>query len=142
MEAIALEITLDKQIVAERCLECDAEFVTVRGSVYNNGNAFGLYLIALHGHSPQGRLGHLAISLLAVSDGHPAPLAAAMNVISMPEEFGYALVEWESSPWWGEEYLGQMLRPTEVRSSPHRPTFFHIAEHVVAELQEVQAYFA
>jgi hypothetical protein len=137
-----LEITLDKQVLSQRCPECETDFTVVRGSVYDGGQGVGLYLIALHGHSRQGRLGHLAIALLERSGGQPVPLAAAMNVIAVPEQFGFSLVEWAASPWRGEAYLGRMLAPAEVRSSPHRPTFFHIAEHVVEELPEVRAYFA
>ena len=137
-----MEITLDKQIVSQLCPGCETDFTVVRGSVYEGGQGFGLYLIALHGHSPQDRLGHLAVALLDRSSGQPVPLAAAMDVIATPEQFEFALVEWETSPWRGEAYLGRMLAPAEVRSSPHRPTFFHIAEHVVAELPEVRAYFA
>jgi hypothetical protein len=133
-----VQITLDRQVVSQRCPECDTDFMVVRGSVHDGDQGIGLYLIALHGHAPQGRLGHLAVALL----DQPAPVAAAMDVIATPEQFGFALVEWEASPWRGEAYLGWMLSPAEVRASPHRPTFFHIAEYVVGELPEVRAYFA
>lgn len=136
------DITLDAQAVSQRCPECDADFTVVRGSVYDGGDGVGLYLIALHGHSSQGRLGHLAVALLDRSAGEPVPLAAAIDVITTPEQFGFSLVEWEASPWRGEAYLGRMLSPAEVRSSPQRPTFFHVAEHVVEDLPEVRAYFA
>ena len=136
-----MEITLDRQVVSQHCPECDVDFTVVRGAVYDGGQGFGLYLIALHGYTPQDRpLGHLAIALLDPSGGQPVPLAAAMEVVGMPEQFGFNLVEWESSPWRGEAYLGRMLSPAEVRAGPHRPTFFHIAEHVVDELPEVRAY--
>jgi len=137
-----LEITLDKQIVSQRCLECEVDFPVVRGSVFDGGQGFGLYLIALHGHSPAGRLGHLAVALLDRSTGQPVPLAAAMDVIAMPDQIGFSLVEWEVSPWRGERYLGRFLSPEEVRASPHRGTFFHIAEHVTRDVPEVRAYLA
>jgi hypothetical protein len=137
-----LEITLERQVVSQRCPACDVDFVAVRGSVYNEGQGFGLYLIALHGHSPQGRLAHLAIAILDRSGEQPRPVAAAMDVIMLPEELGSALVEWETSPWQSEAYLGEMLTPDQVRASPHRETLFHIAEHVVRDLPEVRAYFA
>jgi hypothetical protein len=110
--------------------------------VYDAGQGFGLYLIALHGHSPQGRLAHLAVALPDRSAGVPVPLAAAMDVLAMPDQLGFALVAWEASPWRGEAYLGRMLSPAEARASPHRATFFHVAEHVVEELPAVRAYFA
>jgi hypothetical protein len=137
-----LEIMLDKQVVSQHCPECDVDFAVVRGSVYDRGQGFGLYLIALHGHSPQGRLAHLAIAVLDRSAGQPSPVAAAIDVIVLPEQLGFSLVEWEASPWRGERYLGFMLSPEQVRTGPHRETFFHIAEHVVRELPEVQAYLA
>jgi hypothetical protein len=138
----AVEITLDKQVVAQRCHECGADFTVVRGSVYDAGEGLGLYLIALHGHSPEGRLGHLALALLDRSELEPVLLAAAMNVIAMPRQIGFVLVDWESSPWRSEKYLGRMLTPVEVRASPHKSMYFHLAQHVIEELPEVRAYFA
>lgn len=137
-----METTLDKQVLSQRCPECDVEFVIVRGSVYDGGEAFGLYLIALHGHSPEGRLAHLAIAVRDLTSAELLPVAAAIVVIVQPEESGFSLVEWEESPWRGEGYLGLLLTPDQVRASPHRDTFFHIAEHVVRELPEVQVYLA
>lgn len=137
-----MEFTLDKQVVSQRCAECDAELVVVRGSVYDGGQGMGLYLIALHGHSPQGSLAHLAVAVLDRSGEQPRPVAAAMDVIVLPEQLGFSLVQWEASPWRGERYLGVMLDPDQVRASPHRGTFFHIAENVVRDVPEVQAYFA
>jgi hypothetical protein len=137
-----LEITLDKQVLHQHCTECNVDFNVVRGSVYDDGQGFGLYLIGLHGHTPQGRLGHLAIALLDQQAGRPTPVAAAMHVIATPEHFGFALVDWEASPWREEAYLGKMLGSEQVRSSEHRTTFFHIAEHVIQDLPEVRAYFA
>ena len=63
-----------------------------------------------------------------------------MDVITTPEQTGFGLVNWDASPWRNEVYLGKMLNPEEVRASPHRTTFFHIAEHVVRELPDVHAY--
>ena len=56
-----VEITLDRQVVSERCSDCEVDFTVVRGSVYDAGQPFALYLIALHGHSPEGQLAHLAL---------------------------------------------------------------------------------
>lgn len=136
-----MEITLDRQVVSQSCEACDADFTVVRGGVYDSGDGCGLYLIALHGHSPDGRLAHLAIAVLDRSGDEPVPLAAVMQVTSTPEQYGFALVEWNTSPWHGEEYLGQRLSPAAVRASPHRGTFFHIADHIVDELPEIQTYF-
>jgi hypothetical protein len=137
-----VDITLDQQVVSQRCPECAVDFTVVRGSVYDAGQPFALYLIALHGHSPDGRLGHLAIAILDRSGEKPHPYAAAMVMISMPEQFGFSLVDWKSSPWQKETYLGEMLNRERVLASPHRSTFFHIAEHVIRDLPDVRTYFA
>jgi hypothetical protein len=106
-----MAITLDQQIVSQRCPQCEADFTVVRGSAYDGGQCLGLHLIALHGHSPHGRLGHLAIALLDRSGAQPVPLAAAIHVFAAPEQFGFELVDWDSSPWIGAVYLGRMLSP-------------------------------
>jgi hypothetical protein len=51
-----VEITLDKQAVGQHCPVCGVDFTVVRGSVYDGEQPFGLYLIGLHGHSPEGCL--------------------------------------------------------------------------------------
>jgi hypothetical protein len=117
------------------------DFTVVRGSVYDGDEPFGLYMIGLHGHSPKGRLAHLAIAVLDRSGEKPHPYAVALNVIPLPEQLGFSAVDWAESPWRGETYLGEMLDRAQALASPHRPTFFHIAEHVVRDLVEVQAYF-
>jgi hypothetical protein len=135
-------ITLDMQAASEHCPECNVKFPVIRGSVYDEGEPFGLYLIALHGHCPQGRLAHLAIAVLDHSGTKQRPIAASIDVIAEPEQIGFSLIDWQSSPWRNEVYLGQMLSPEQVNASPHRATFFDIAEHVVQDLPDVRAYLA
>jgi len=137
-----LEITLDRQVVAQRCPECNADFTVVRGSVYNALERIGLYLIALHGHSSRGRLAHLAVAILDGAPDRSHPVAAAMQVIGLPHQFEVSFVDWTSSLWHGETYLGEMLDREQALASPQRSTFFHVSDHVVTELPEVQAYFA
>ena len=136
-----MEITLDKQVASQRCPECDVDFTVIRGSVFDAGQPCGLYLIALHGHSPKGLLGHLAIAVIDSLISEPNSRAAAMQVSATTGQFGFSLVDWQTSLWRSEVYLGQMLSPDQVRASVHRPTFFHIAEHVVDDIPEVRAYF-
>jgi hypothetical protein len=136
-----VQISLDKQVVSRHCPGCGVDFTVVQGSVYDGDEPCGLYLIGLHGHSPQGRLAHLAIAVLDRTGEEPHPYAAALDVIALPDQLGFSAVDWGSSPWRGERYLGEMLDREQALTSPHRPTFFHIAEHVVRDLSEVQAYF-
>jgi hypothetical protein len=135
-----LLITLEKQVVSQQCPGCAVDFSVVRGPVYANGQPHGLFLIALHGHSPDGKLAHVAIAISG--PGSDLPLAAAIQVFATREDFRFSLVDWASSPWEKEkEYLGRLLSPEEVRTSVHRPTFFHIADHIVEDLTEVKEYF-
>ena len=106
------------------------------------GEPFGLYLIALHGHSPDGRLAHLAVALLQRTGAEPHPLAAAVVVTGKPNQFDYQFVSWTESPWSEEAYLGETLEPDDARRSPQRARFFSVADRVIEELPEVRDYFA
>jgi hypothetical protein len=136
----AVNITLDRQAVSQHCADCGVTFTVVRGSVYDAGNPMGLYLIALHGHSRAGRMAHLAVAVLGAKDC--SPLAAAMDVTATAEQFVFTLVDWDTSPWRKETYLGIMLGADQVRAQPERATFFHVAGHVTRELPEIRTYFA
>ena len=136
-----MEITLDRQILTRNCQDCAVDFVVVRGSVFDGGHPIGLYLIALHGHSAEGRLAHLALALLDNDLSEP-PRAVAIQVTATPEQFGYSIRDWADSPWKDEAYLGVMLDREAALASPRKATVFHVAGHVVRDLPEVQRYFA
>jgi hypothetical protein len=136
-----MEISLDRQKVSKHCLECDIDFDVIRGLVYDSNEPIGLYLIALHGHSAKGPMGHLAIALRDPIAPDGPPVAVAMNVIGMEQQYGFELVDWDVSPWRDETYLGVMMDRVDALVSTHRQSFFHIAEHVVDDLPEVRGYF-
>jgi hypothetical protein len=136
-----MRISLDRQVITEHCAECGHDFTTVRGSVYDDGKPIGLYLIALHGHSPDGRLGHLAIALLDSAEQGRHPTAVAIDVIATPDQFGFVAIDWADSPWRKETYLGEMLDREPALASQNWPAFLHVAEHVVEDLPEAKTYF-
>jgi hypothetical protein len=136
-----MPISLDRQTVSQHCPGCGATFTVVQGSAFDGGIPIGLYLIALHGHSPDGRLAHLAVALLDPTGTEPSPFAMAVDVFTMPDQLGLTLVPWSDSPWNGEAYLGKKLEPDDVRRSPYRTRFFEVAERVIEDLPEVQDYF-
>jgi hypothetical protein len=137
-----MQVSLDRQTLAHECPDCGETFTVVRGSAYGDREPIGLYLIALHGHDPSGRLAHLAVAVLDRSTSEPTPYAVAMLVSASSTQFGYSVVDWSQSPWRDEAYLGAMLDRESALSNPHKELFFHIAEHVVRELPEVQDYFS
>ena len=134
-----MEITLDRQVVGQRCEACGVDFIVVRGSIFDGGRPVGLYMIALHGHSLENRLAHLALALLGEDFG--TPQTAAVDVIATPAQIGYAFVDWAESPWKGETYLGSMLDRSAVLGNPLKATFLRAAAHVVRDVPEVEAYF-
>jgi hypothetical protein len=140
-EGGAVKITLDRQMLTRNCQHCAVDFVVVRGSVFDAGQPIGLYLIALHGHSAEGRLAHLALALLEHDASEP-PQAFAVEVTATPKQFGYSVANWSDSPWKDEAYLGVMLDRDAALASPRKATVFHVAGHVVRDLPEVQRYFA
>jgi len=132
-----LAISLDQQTKPQRCPECDVEFTVVRGSVYEAGLPIGLYLIALHGHAPEGRLAHLAVAVLDLAG---RPQAVAMTVLATSEQFGYTAVDWSESPWRHEAYLGKMLDREAALASSHWPKCLEIAGRIVRDVPEVATY--
>ena len=134
-----MQLTLDKQTVENECHECETPFRVVRGSVYQSGRRFGLYLLGLHGHSPEGMLAHLAVSVR--TPGHDVPRAAALHVSAASDQFRFCFVDWKQSPWAEETYLGKQLDREDALKSDCRETFLHIAEHLVRDLPEAGEYF-
>lgn len=137
-----MEITLDRQTVSRECTACNVSFTVVRGSVYSERQPLGLYLIALHGHSPNGRMAHLAVATVNGNSQHSRPYTMAVEVLETPEQIGFRLVDWSNSPWKDEAYLGELLDRNSALLHPHKALVFHIAAHVVNDLPEVQDYFA
>ena len=137
-----MRMTVDKQVVTQRCDACKTEFTVVRGSVFDNGKPFGLYVVALHGHAPDGRLAHLALGLLDRDHPDLPADALAVQVLATEAEFRQSVVDWRDSPWASEKYLGRMLDRPAALASPLKPLAFHVVEHVLQEVPEIQAYFA
>lgn len=135
-----MEISLDQHLNEQVCPGCGVTFTVVRGSAYGDGEPIGLYLVALHGHSPSGQLGHLAVAIIDQSSSEPKPIAVAMDVIWSPDRFGFSLVDWSQSPWKDELYFGRMLDRQSALGNIHRGLFLQIAEHVISDLPEVETY--
>ena len=69
----------NKQVVSQRCPECNSDFVVGRGSVYDGGQGMVLYRIALHGHTLQVQLAHLAVAVLDRPGEQPHLVATAVD---------------------------------------------------------------
>jgi hypothetical protein len=141
-----VQLTIDRQVVQQRCAACATTFTVVRGSVFDGRSPIGLYLVALHGHghAGKGRLAHLAISLLDQERGQasgPPAIAAAMDAVADEEQFEISLVDWKDSPWKDESYLGQMLDRAAALGHSQKSNFFQIADRILEDVPEVVSYF-
>jgi hypothetical protein len=132
-----VETRLDWQAVEQSCPACGVSFPVIRGSVYDNDAPVGLYLIALHGHAGDQPLAHLAIALLRPEG---APVAVSLQISVDEQQYRFSLVEWSTSPWRDEAYLGVQLSPELARQSSMKADFFHVADHVVMDLPQVREY--
>ena len=133
-------LSLNQQVVTQDCPACAVSFTVVRGQAFDEGDPIGLYLIALHGHDPSGKVARLAVAVMDRSAIPPHPYAAAMSVRATADQFTFSLEDWSGSPWKDDKYLGEMLNRSAVLKSPHKGLFFHIAEHVVGDLSQVKDY--
>lgn len=133
-------ISLDRQAATAICPD-HGPYAVVRGACYEDGRPFGLYMIALHGHAPGGRLAHLAVALMGGDGAGPLPQAAAVVITGRPDRFECNFAPWAESPWSGETCLGEMLEPDDARHGPRRERFFGVTDRVVEDLPEVRLYF-
>ncbi len=135
-----MDLSLDQQPINLTCPGCDTEFLIVRGSVYDAGEPAGLFLIALHGHSPGGPVAHLAIALRDSEDEASDPTAVAMDVVPASDDFGFVVIDWRDSTWQTESYLGVRIDREEVLEHPRREDFLAVAGYVAKSLPEVGEY--
>ena len=133
-------LTLDQQQVDDACPHCGDMYAVLRGSAYEDGVPFALYLIALHGHDETNqRVAHLAVAIRA-SDGSKEAVAIAL--IGASDRMGFNFIDWDLSPWRGEQYLGTMIGREDALLSTQKSRFLHVAEHVVRDLPAVEEYLA
>lgn len=135
-----MNLSLDQQTIEMTCPECEEDFLVIRGSVFDAEAPVGLYLLALHGHTPSGPVAHLAIGLLDPENEDTDPVAVAMDVVPADGDFGFAVVDWRDSTWQTESYLGEQLDRDEVLEHPRKPDFFEVAGYVARTLPDVGAY--
>lgn len=135
-----MDLSLDCQPITQTCPECDTEFLVLRGSVFDADEPIGLYLVALHGHSPGGPIAHLAIGLRDSEDGTSDPTAVAMDVVPASGDFGFSVVDWRDSPWQTESYLGDRIDRDQALEHRRHRDFLTAAGYVAKSLPEVDEY--
>ena len=134
-------IAVERQLGKQRCKTCGVEFTVVSGAILEDGHPFGSYIVGFHGDSSEGRVAQLALGFLDRRDPGAPPIAVALKVSATRREFNMTVTNWTQSPWGGETYLGRMLDKAEVVDNPLSPLLLDMADRVLRELPEVQAYF-
>jgi hypothetical protein len=130
-------LTLDRQQASDTCEHCARPIPVVRGSIYDDGRPFGLYLIGMHRCSTD------AVAIMAVAlsleDGGP-PRVIHIRVDSGPDALEMRFIDPEISPWRTHRYLGAMLSAVEARVSPLRDRFLQVADRIVEDVPDVQTF--
>lgn len=65
-----------------------------------------------------------------------------MSIATTEKEFQVKIISPEESPWKNEVYLGHMMSQEEARKSTVKETLFHIVDHIVLNVEEINDYFS
>jgi hypothetical protein len=130
-------LAIDRQAITETCGHCGREYQVTRGSVYREGEPFALFIAGMHGCR-----GERVVALtIALSQGPKAtPLALTLQILPTETEYQMRIVEPSLSPWRDQAYLGRMLSRPEALAGQLKPTFFEIADAVIAMNPELNSY--
>jgi hypothetical protein len=131
------EFTIDRQAATDTCRHCGKVYSVSRGSVYDDGSPFALYIAGMHGCQGDPVV---ALAVAVKTSAGETPSAITLQVQPSETEFQMRIVAPDNSPWKSHTYLGRMLTREEALASPLRETFFRIADIVVTENPEVNSF--
>ena len=132
-------LSLDQQTVRQHCTHCGQAFDVSRGSAYEDGEPFALYLAGLHScNGPP--VAHIAIAIRPGYRDNQQPEAILLQMWTTTDSIAMHVTDAAESPWSGERYLGRMLDRAEALDSALLETTFLIAGHVARENTTVAAY--
>ena len=134
-------LRLDEQIVEQHCSHCGRPFTVSRGSAFDDGEPFALYLAGLHA-CDGARVAHLAIAIRPGFRDNPTAEAITLRLWNEGDAFAMHVTDAMESPWKDERYLGRMLDRAEALASSLRESVFHIASHLAIEATAVARYLA
>ncbi len=137
-----LTIEMGEEVKTQICADCGKESQSVRGFVYDDGDAYSVYLAVIYtGHKD--KLVALAVGIGDWDEGAGPESRRSVTIFirRSPTEFQMSLQDAEISPWKSAaNWLGRMLSRQEALESPLRDAFFHVADHVVANDSRVRSY--
>jgi hypothetical protein len=132
-------ITLDHQIILQVCDHCKKTLNVSRGEVYEDNEGIAIYLAAMHACG-SGKLIDLAIAIREGYNEAAETSAIAIKVRPTSTEIQMSVTDADQSFWKTEEYLGRFMDREEALASRLIESFFHIADHIVKEIPEVNSY--
>ena len=127
-------------VAKHHCPCCEKESETVHGYLYDTTGATSVYLAGYtHGH-PERRT-NMVLSVGGWGEGTtPADRTAiALQVCSANGELVFAFPPAETSPWYHEDFLGEMLRPEDL-SEEDRVRYRSLARVAVQKDSRVSGY--
>ena len=132
-------LTIDAQPASEYCRACKLEYPVSRGSAYENGTPFAIYLAGMHACE---KGGSAIIAVAFRSPGGEPPRAATVQVWAVNEEFQMSVLEPAQSPWLSHTYLGRMLSRAEALEPAFKSSLFRVADAIVHQNRQVRGFFA
>src|SRR5689334_11051667 len=109
-----MDLALDRtEVVEVRCEECDASFPRITGAIFGDDQPIGFYIAVLHGHSPEGRIAHLAVALCPVEG---VDECAALAVTANSANFHFRFLDWCSTPLDAEDLDNKLDREAALHS--------------------------
>lgn len=128
------------EVAKYRCPCCEKESQTVHGFLYDRTGATSVYFAGYtHGHSE--RRANMVLSVGGWGEGTtPADRRAiVLQVYSLDRELVFTFPPAETSPWYGKDFLGRMLRPEEL-SDEDRMRYRGLASVAVQKDPRVSGY--
>jgi hypothetical protein len=133
-------LTLDHQRATEPCDHCSTEYPVSRGTIFDSGNPIAIYLAGLHPCDSGARSAIFGIGVAPTTEAPPQ--AFSIQVWLLGDDYHMSLLDPEQSPWQSHEYLGRMLRLSEVLDSQRKTFYFELADCIVGANPDVKTYFA
>jgi hypothetical protein len=134
-------IELQEGVQTGRCSGCGSEHRTLRGYVYESGDAFALYdaqLAPEHGPWPVA----LDIAVGDWDEDAPAERRRRIGlwVRSDSESYRVTVAETQTWPWQDSEVFGRVLPRQEALADPEIDRFYEVADFVVYSDPRIRAY--
>jgi hypothetical protein len=139
MAELSIEIGEDLGINA--CSHCGSEYSTVRGFIYDSGDAYALYFAALYPDNTDHRMA-LDIAMGDWEDAAPAAarLRVALEVWPQGDNINMHIHDRHNWNWSDSETFGRLLGRDEALSRADIGSYLEVADFIVTHDPRLQPY--